>query len=144
MLAVPEGLILARGTADPLAGSRRQQEFGTPRFGRPTGDWELIQGELVTFTDPQRALPPIDRLEGLRYASCSAPFGLACGHPWSSSPARRAQHVPAGDGGGVEWAHLDPGLGLLDAIPALRGESRQRPVVTPVSRHLRPYPDESV
>ncbi|MCO5761486.1 MAG: gamma-glutamylcyclotransferase, partial [Chromatiaceae bacterium] len=56
-LEVPEGLILARGTADPLADARRQQEIGTPRFGRPTGDWDLIHGELVTFTDPQRDLP---------------------------------------------------------------------------------------
>lgn len=65
-LEVPEGLILARGTADPLADASRQQEIGIPRFGRPTGDWDLIHGELVTFTDPQRDLPPIDRLEGFR------------------------------------------------------------------------------
>ena len=65
-LEVPEGLILARGTADPLADARRQEDIGTPRFGRPTGDWDLIHGELVTFTDPQRDLPPIDRLEGFR------------------------------------------------------------------------------
>jgi len=39
-------------------------EIGTPRFGRPTGDWGLIQGELVTFIDPQRDLPLIDRMEG--------------------------------------------------------------------------------
>ena len=65
-LEVPEGLILVRGTADPLVDARRQQEIGTPRFGRPTGDWDLISGELVTFTDPQRDLPPIDRLEGFR------------------------------------------------------------------------------
>ena len=65
-LEVPEGLILARGSADPLADARRQQEIDTPRFGRPTGDWDLIHGELVTFTDPQRDLPPIDRLEGFR------------------------------------------------------------------------------
>ena len=65
-LEVPEGLILSRGIADPLADARRQQEIDTPRFGRPTGDWDLIHGELVTFTDPQRDLPPIDRLEGFR------------------------------------------------------------------------------
>ena len=65
-LEVPEGLILARGTADPLADARRQHGIGTPRFGRPSGDWDLIHGELVTFTDPQRDLPPIDRLEGFR------------------------------------------------------------------------------
>jgi gamma-glutamylcyclotransferase (GGCT)/AIG2-like uncharacterized protein YtfP len=65
-LEVPEGLILARGTTDPMADARRQQEIDTPRFGRPTGDWDLIHGELVTFTDPQRDLPPIDRLESFR------------------------------------------------------------------------------
>ncbi len=65
-LEVPEGLILFQGTADPLADARRQEDIGTPRFGRPTGDWDLIHGELVTFTDPQRNLLPIDRLEGFR------------------------------------------------------------------------------
>ena len=65
-LDVTENLILARGIANPLADARRQQETGTPQFGRPTGDWDLVHGELVTFTDPQRDLPPIDRLEGLR------------------------------------------------------------------------------
>lgn len=65
-LEVPEGLILARGSADPLADVRRQQEISTPRLGRPTGDWDLIHGELVTVTDPLRNLPPIDRLEGFR------------------------------------------------------------------------------
>ena len=65
-LEVPEELILARGSVDPLADACRQHEIGTPRFGRPTGDWDLIHGELVTFTDPQRDLPPIDRLEGFR------------------------------------------------------------------------------
>jgi hypothetical protein len=44
-LEVPEGLILARGTADPMADARRQHENGTPRFGRPTGDWDLIHGD---------------------------------------------------------------------------------------------------
>ena len=44
----------------------RRRFIGTLRFGRPTGDWDLIHGELVTFTDPQRDLPPIDRLEGFR------------------------------------------------------------------------------
>ncbi|HQQ92862.1 MAG TPA: gamma-glutamylcyclotransferase, partial [Kiritimatiellia bacterium] len=59
-------LILSRGSADPLTDARRQEDIGTPRFGRPTGDWDMIHGELMTFTDPQRDLPPIDRLEGFR------------------------------------------------------------------------------
>ncbi len=83
-LEVPEGLILSRGTADPLADARRQQEINTPRFGRPTGDWYLIHGELVTFTDPQRDLPPIDRLEGFRPGGHSmyqrVMVAVLCGH----------------------------------------------------------------
>lgn len=51
-------------TTDPLADARRQQEVGKPRFDRPTGDWDLIHGELVSFTAPLRDLPPIDWLEG--------------------------------------------------------------------------------
>lgn len=38
-------------------------------------------------------------------------------------------------------AHFDPLLDLLDAMPALCGKSRQWPVVTPMSRSLRPYPN---
>jgi len=37
-----------------------------PHFGHLTGDRDLIHGELVTFTDPQRNLSPIDHLEGFR------------------------------------------------------------------------------
>jgi hypothetical protein len=66
------------------------------------------------------------------------------GRPAGRISARRAQHVPAGDGGGAVRAHLDSSLDLLDAMPALRGESRQRRVVTPVSSPLRLYPDENV
>jgi len=68
----------------------------------------------------------------------------AAHRPAGRISVRGAQHVSAGDGGGAVRAHLDSSLDLLDAMPVLRGESRQRPVVTPVSRHLRPYPDESV
>lgn len=85
-LEVPEGLILARGTADPLADARRQQEIGTPRFGRPTGDWDLIHGERSpgkrftgSFSDPAHPSPT-------RCATCRpstgwkafGPAGTAC------------------------------------------------------------------
>jgi hypothetical protein len=44
-----------------------QSEISNPQLsGRPTGDRDPIHGELVTFTDPKRDLPPIDRLEGFR------------------------------------------------------------------------------
>jgi hypothetical protein len=42
-----------------------------PRLGLTTGDWDLIHGELVTFTNLQRDLPPIDRLEGFRHGGHS-------------------------------------------------------------------------
>ena len=65
-LEVPESLILAQGSGDPLADARKQQEIDPPPFARPIGDWDLIHGELMTFSDPQRDLPPIDRLESFQ------------------------------------------------------------------------------
>lgn len=53
-IEVPESLILARGSVDPLADARRQQEIGTPRFGRPTGDWDLIHGEKKVVTAEEK------------------------------------------------------------------------------------------
>jgi len=65
-LEVPESHILAHGTADPLADAQTQARLNaTPHtFIRPTGDWDLIHGELITFPNPSQDLPPIDRLEG--------------------------------------------------------------------------------
>jgi len=65
-LELPENLILAHGTGDPLADARRQQQIEDLRFGRPPGDWDPIQGELVSYNNPLRDLPPIDRLENFR------------------------------------------------------------------------------
>lgn len=77
-LEVPEGLILSQGTADPLADARRQEDIGTPRFGRPTGDWDLIHGGTGDLHRP--ATQP------------------AAHRPAGRFPARRTQHLPAGDG----------------------------------------------
>ena len=68
-LEVPESAILAHGTADPLADAATQARLAStlpPQAANypPAGDWDLIHGELITFPDPARALPPIDRLEG--------------------------------------------------------------------------------
>lgn len=65
-LEIPEEAPLAHGSADPLADARRQQLPGTPALRRPKGDWDLVQGELVTLADPLRDLPAIDRLEAFR------------------------------------------------------------------------------
>ncbi|MCB2141388.1 gamma-glutamylcyclotransferase [bacterium] len=70
-LEVPESAILAHGTADPLADAATQARLAAtlPQHAAnrpPSGDWDLIHGELITFPDPARDLPPIDRLEGFR------------------------------------------------------------------------------
>ena len=70
-LEVPDSAILAHGTADPLADATTQVRLAAtlppPAADRPpSGDWDLIHGELITFADPARDLPPIDRLEGFR------------------------------------------------------------------------------
>ena len=70
-LEVPESAILAHGTANPLADAATQARLAAhaPLHAAdrpPSGDWDLIHGELITFPDPARDLPPIDRLEGFR------------------------------------------------------------------------------
>jgi len=65
-LEVPPALILAHGTDDPLADAAAQGRRPEIGFERPDGDWDLVAGELMTFADPVRDLPAIDRLEGFR------------------------------------------------------------------------------
>ena len=67
-VVIPEDTILAHGTADPLADARTQAEFAARGVTMPEaeGDWDIVHGELITFPDPARDLPPIDRLEGFR------------------------------------------------------------------------------
>jgi len=64
-LEVPAISILAHGTADPLADIRTQNTIELPEnaMAQPKGDWDLVHGELMTFTNPGFDLPPIDRLE---------------------------------------------------------------------------------
>jgi hypothetical protein len=49
-----------------LADTETQNRIEVPEnaMTRPEGDWDLIHGELMTFTDPCFDLPPIDRMEG--------------------------------------------------------------------------------
>ena len=65
-LEVPESIVLAQGTNDPLFDAQIQANIRFKMRGRPFGDWNLVHGEMVTFTDPLKDLPPIDRLEGFR------------------------------------------------------------------------------
>ncbi len=65
-LEIPKTDILARGTRNPLADESVQNSTLVPPAAMdiPKGDWNKIQGELITFTNPELDLPPIDRLEG--------------------------------------------------------------------------------
>ncbi len=69
VLRVPDGDVIATGTASPLADVALQWRLTaeTPVDAIPdTRDWQTIRGELMHFTDPRLCLPPIDRLEGFR------------------------------------------------------------------------------
>lgn len=66
ILEIPENQILAHGTASPAVDAITQHRFQSSSFIRPSGDWDLIHGEILTFNNPQRDLLPIDRLEGFR------------------------------------------------------------------------------
>jgi gamma-glutamylcyclotransferase (GGCT)/AIG2-like uncharacterized protein YtfP len=62
-LEVPDSSLLGLGTDDPVRDARRAAQV-PPNPLTPEGDWDQIQGELVTMANADRDLPPIDRLEG--------------------------------------------------------------------------------
>lgn len=64
-LEVPQSSILAQGSADILSDVYIQQKAACVKHAipRPNGDWDLIEGEVVTFANPTIDLPPIDILE---------------------------------------------------------------------------------
>ena len=65
-LIVPKQNILATGTTNPIADAKLQNSttLDNDALSKPDGDWDKIQGELITFANPELDLPPIDRLEG--------------------------------------------------------------------------------
>lgn len=67
-LEISEKAILAVGTCDPLADAETQARIAARALVMPEleGDWDVVHGELMTFPDPERDLPPLDRLEGFR------------------------------------------------------------------------------
>lgn len=62
VLQVPDDSVLAHGTHDPMADLNTQERFEPDNYTQPDGD--LVYGELMTFDDPEKRLPLIDRLEG--------------------------------------------------------------------------------
>lgn len=119
-LEIPEEHILAHGTADPLADATIQARIAKevanmPVQPSPLGEWDLIHGELITFTDPVRNLPPIDYLEGflpvghclyrrqltLVYAGCTCAPGWV--YTMRGECLRKATYLP----GGI-WPEIQP------------------------------------
>jgi gamma-glutamylcyclotransferase (GGCT)/AIG2-like uncharacterized protein YtfP len=64
-LIVPRESILATGTTNPTTDAELQNKTKLEHqtLTKPTGDWDKITGELITFADPETNLQPIDRLE---------------------------------------------------------------------------------
>ncbi len=65
-LQVPKENILAHRSNSIIADAQAQQEIskGKVEFSICEG-WHRVFGELITFANPERDLPPIDRLEGV-------------------------------------------------------------------------------
>lgn len=63
-LVVPPENIIARGTNSPVRDAKTQFEHNLtkPEFRIQTG-WREVHGEMVVFNNPDRDVPPIDRLE---------------------------------------------------------------------------------
>ena len=63
-LVVPEGDVLAIGTAAPLRDAAEQRRLGREHGERLPGSGPRVFGELFAFHDPAVRLPALDRLEG--------------------------------------------------------------------------------
>lgn len=67
VLEVPECDIIAHGTANLLGDLAQQHYLEVNLSGYPecdSGNWQQIEGELVSLPEPDITVPPIDRLEG--------------------------------------------------------------------------------
>lgn len=66
VLQVPDEDVLAVGTQDARVDVRTQNSASVQAALILSTDWRMIRGEMVTFANGFRSLPPIDRLEGFR------------------------------------------------------------------------------
>jgi gamma-glutamylcyclotransferase (GGCT)/AIG2-like uncharacterized protein YtfP len=66
-LQVPVESILWQGTKDVFADAQNQEMENNDADNefRIHEGWDTVHGELVTFSDPEEDLPPIDQLEGV-------------------------------------------------------------------------------
>lgn len=60
-LEVPPDAIQARGSCAYVQDAATVGLLSD--FEKPEGDWDLVQGELMLFADPQLTIPPLDELE---------------------------------------------------------------------------------
>lgn len=107
MLCVPEPSIRAIGTGNALADLATQRQFDrlmeeqggeplTPAEFDQAGDWEPIEGEIVTFADPAEALPRLDVFEDFR--------------PGSDDTSYLRALVPLADRASMHvWTYIAPG-----------------------------------
>jgi len=65
-LEVPNEDNLAVGTDDPVADTQTQESISVPRLSCGLSGWHAIHGEIITFSNPELCVPPIDRLESFR------------------------------------------------------------------------------
>jgi gamma-glutamylcyclotransferase (GGCT)/AIG2-like uncharacterized protein YtfP len=65
-LQIPNDSILLAGIKDAFESAQEQyQENNDMDFEfKIHDDWDTVHGELITFADPERDIPPIDKLEG--------------------------------------------------------------------------------
>jgi gamma-glutamylcyclotransferase (GGCT)/AIG2-like uncharacterized protein YtfP len=123
-LEIPEEAILAVGTGDPLADAETQaraasrdlvmpEAKGEPPSPEGYGEagWDVVYGELITFADPARDLPLLDRLEGFvapggRCCPTGQPVSLRSAHPDGHGLYRRALvAVRANTGVEAAWVY---------------------------------------
>ena len=90
ILTVPASLILAVGTADPLADLATQDRIrafadaadvlapahlvrtaAMTSEGGPHAEWDWIQGEMITLAEPAARMPALDHLEGFKPGAAS-------------------------------------------------------------------------
>lgn len=66
VLEVPDESIIAVGSTDIRTDALTQSagELDGWTHAECGGSWRWIEGEVITFPDPRRTIPPIDRLEG--------------------------------------------------------------------------------
>ncbi|MBI2842743.1 MAG: gamma-glutamylcyclotransferase [Armatimonadetes bacterium] len=103
VLEVPSEDILSVGTDDPVADIQTQESISVASLSRDLSDWHAIHGEIITFSNPELCVPPIDRLESFRPGRSSLYHRVLV-------PAVTQAHVVV-----TAWCYVAPLHALLSA-----------------------------